>query len=70
MTVQSASGVEHSIALSVVAHNDLLLPMSCRALVHLQLMLDPKYLPTVADSALESCIDKVNTSHVHVETHL
>ena len=56
-------------ALIIVAHQ-LLLPMSCRALVRLHVTLAPKDPPTVASLALECLFGKVNNSHVLVERML
>ena len=69
MLGQSTWVIEHSITLGIVAHQ-LFLSMSCGALMHLQLMLDSKYLLTLASSALKSDIDKVNNFHVPGETML
>ena len=58
-----------SSALGIFA-TQLLLPMSCRALVYLQVLLGSKNLPTLANLALESLFCKVRNSHVDVETLL
>ena len=66
---QGAGGDKLNTALGIIAHQ-LLLPMSCRALMDLQFLLASKDLPTVANLALESLFGEVYLSHVLVETIL
>ena len=66
---QGAKGGKIRSTLGVVAPQ-LLLPVSCRTLVNLQVLLSPKYLLAVASLALVSLLGKVNLSHVYAETIL
>ena len=58
-----------SSALGIFA-TQLLLAMTCRALVELQVLLCSKNFPTFANLALESLFCKVNKNHVGIETLL